>query len=166
MCALKKPLLDLPIKVILTEEGASHFISKKKKLLRFRLADNLEEYGIKFNSFAPISLQQMILVDYISKIEISMPEFVSSRQEIMDLSKLVVFSVLYKQFDRQILSSMLETDCIRRHNRANPSQLLDGKTQISDSILRSRLSGQEKTIAAAQKKILEPVCATVMNNKD
>ena len=69
MCALKKPLLDLPIKVILTEEGASHFISKKKKLLRFRLADNLEEYGIKFNSFAPISLQQMILVDYISKIE-------------------------------------------------------------------------------------------------
>ena len=71
MCALKKPLLDLPIKVILTEEGASHFISKKKKLLRFRLADNLEEYGIKFNSFAPISLQQMILVDYISKIEIS-----------------------------------------------------------------------------------------------
>lgn len=166
MCALKKPLLDLPIKVILTEEGASHFISKKKKLLRFRLADNLEEYGIKFNSFSPISLQQMILVDYISKIEISMPEFVSSRQEIMDLSKLVVFSVLYKQFDRQILSSMLETDCIRRHNRANPSQLLDGKTKIPDSVLRSRVNGQEQTIAAAQKKILEPVCATVMNNKD
>ena len=63
MCALKKPLLDLPVKVILTEEGASHFISKKKKLLRFRLADNVEEYGIKFNSFAPNSLQQMILVE-------------------------------------------------------------------------------------------------------
>ncbi|HQL03513.1 MAG TPA: hypothetical protein PLU33_00105 [Treponemataceae bacterium] len=167
MCASsKKPLLDLPLKVILTEEGASHFISKKKKLLRFRLADNIEEYGVMFTNFAPSSLQQMILLDYVSKIEISMPEFVSSRQEIMDLSKLVVFSILYKQFDRQILTGLLETDCIRRHNRANPAQLLDEKTKISDSVLRSRMVGQEEVIEKARKKILEPIWDSIVNNHD
>ena len=73
MCAAgKKFTLNLPLKVILTEEGASHFISHKMKLLRFRLADNIEEYGVSLNPFSPQSLQNMILANYISKIEISM----------------------------------------------------------------------------------------------
>ncbi|MBO4404650.1 MAG: hypothetical protein J5780_04890, partial [Treponema sp.] len=100
----KKFILDLPLKVILTEAGASYFISNKKKLLRIRLADNIEEYGISMEQVAPMSVQNMILLDYISKIEISMPEFVTRRQEIMDLSKVVVFSILYKQFDREIFN--------------------------------------------------------------
>ncbi|NLM00622.1 MAG: hypothetical protein GX220_04105 [Treponema sp.] len=167
MCASgRKLVLDLPLKVILTEQGASHFISQKKKLLRFRLADNVEEYGVQFQSFTPCSLQKMLLADYVSKIEISMPEFVSSRQEIMDLSKLIVFSVLYKQFDRQILNNVLETDCVRRYNRQHPSELLDQKTQMRDSDLRSFFSGKDETIEAARKKILEPIWATIVNNAE
>ena len=47
----KKIMFGLPLKIILTEDGASYFISRKKKLLRFRLADNADEYGIFFNKF-------------------------------------------------------------------------------------------------------------------
>lgn len=166
MASDKKPLLNLPLKVILTQEGASHFINRKKKLLRFRLADNAEEYGVSLSTFAPLSLQSMILVDYISKIEISMPEFVSSRQEIMDLSKLVVYSVLYKQFDREILSALLATECVRRHNRANPSQLLDEKTHISDNILRSRMENSEKLISEARTEILKPIYESILKDEN
>ena len=74
----KKFIIELPLKVILTEDGASNFISHNKKLMRFRLADNVDEYGISLNKFSPQSIQSMILLDYISKIEISMSEFVSS----------------------------------------------------------------------------------------
>ena len=103
MCASsKKEILQLPLKVILTEEGVSQFIRQKKRLLRFKLADNVEESGIKFTEFTPSSLQQMMHLDYVSKLEISMPEFGSSRQEIMDLSKLIVFSVLYNFFNAGI----------------------------------------------------------------
>ena len=93
----KKFILELPLKVVLTEDGASNFISHNKKLLRFRLADNVEEYGISLDKFSPQSIQSMILLDYISKIEISMSEFVSSRQEVMDLSKVIVYSLLLDQ---------------------------------------------------------------------
>ena len=158
----KKFILDLPLKVILTEQGASHFISHKKKLLRFRLADNVEEYGISLNHFSPISVQNMILVDYISKIEISMSEFVSSRQEIMDLSKLIVYSILYKMFDRQIFSALIQCDCVRKHNRATPSQLIDEKTQIPDKQLRSALATKDAVIQQARKTILDPVWKTIM----
>ena len=88
MCAAgKKMMIELPLKVILTENGASNFISHRKKLIRFKLADNLDEYGISMNRFSPQSIQNMLMLEYISKIEISMPEFVSSRQEVMDYLK-------------------------------------------------------------------------------
>jgi hypothetical protein len=167
MCAAgKKFVLNLPLKVILTEEGASHFISHKKKLLRFRLADNVEEYGVSINTFSPQSIQNMILVDYISKIEISMSEFVSSRQEVMDLSKVVVYSVLYKQFDRQIFTELIKCDCVRKHNRSNPSQLIDDKTNISDSQLRAQLSNKEAIIQQARGDVLDPVWKSIMGDKN
>ena len=106
----------------------------------------------------------MILVDYVSKIEISMPEFVSSRQEIMDLSKLVVFSVLYKQFDREVLTALLATECVRKHNRANPSQLLDEQTHISDNVLRSRMENSDKLISEARTEILKPIYDSILKD--
>ena len=78
MCAEKKKfILDLPLKVILTEAGTSHFLSHKKQLLNLKLADNRTAHGVSMEHFSPGSLQDMILLDYVSKMEISMPEFVS-----------------------------------------------------------------------------------------
>ena len=166
MSAEKKFILDLPLKVILTEEGASHFISNKKKLMRFRLADNQEGYGVSMEHFSPMSIQNMILVDYISKIEISMPEFVSHRQEIMDLSKVIVYSILYKQFDREIFSSLIQCDCVRRHNRTNPGSIIDERTKIPDKQLRSNLSFKDNIIQQARQTILEPIWKAIMADKD
>ena len=166
MSAEKKFSLNLPLKVILTEEGASHFISHKIKLLRFRLADNIEEYGISLNPFSPQSLQNMILVNYISKIEISMSEFVSVRQEVMDLSKVVVYSLLYKQFDRQLFADFIQADAVQKHNRKNPTQLIDERTKMSENQLRQILASQKATVQLAKKEILDPVWKSLMENKD
>ena len=166
MSAEKKFSLNLPLKVILTEEGSSHFISHKIKLLRFRLADNIEEYGISLNPFSPQSLQNMILVNYISKIEISMSEFVSVRQEVMDLSKVVVYSLLYKQFDRQLFADFIQTDAVQKHNRKNPTQLIDERTKMSENQLRQILASQKATVQLAKKEILDPVWKSLMENKD
>ena len=162
----KKSMLELPLKVILTEDGASNFINHKKKLIRFRLADNLDEYGISLNKFSPQSIQSMLLLDYISKIEISMPEFVSSRQEVMDLSKIVVFSLLYKQFDRDIYMSIIQCDCVRKHNRANPAHLIDEKTKMSEKQLRSILVNKDAIIGQVRKEILDPVWNSIRENKE
>ncbi len=160
----KKFVLDLPLKIVLTEQGASHFISHKQKLLRFKLADNQEEFGISMEHFTPASLQEMILVGYISKIEISMPEFVSHRQEIMDLSKVIVYSILYKQFEKQIFNSLIQCDCVRKYNRSNPSQLIDERTRIPERQLRSYINGKNDQVQKARKTILEPVWQNIMDD--
>ncbi len=162
----KKFYLDLPLKVVLTEDGASHLITHKKKLLRFRLADNQEEYGISMDHFSPMSLQNMILVDYVSKLEISMSEFVSHRQEIMDLSKVIVYSILYKQFDREIFASLIQCDCVRHYNRTNPGHLIDEKTRIPDKQLRSTLALKDNIIQSSRQTILDPVWKSIMSNSE
>ena len=159
-------MLELPLKVILTENGASNFLSHKKRLLRFRLADNLDEYGISLNKFSPQSIQSMLLLDYISKIEISMPEFVTRRQEIMDFSKLIVYSLLYKQFNRDIHSVIIQAECVRKHNRSNPSHLIDEKTKMSEKQLRSILINKDSVIQAKRKEILEPIWTSIQENND
>ncbi|MDR2898162.1 MAG: hypothetical protein LBU99_05035 [Spirochaetaceae bacterium] len=160
----KKLVMSLPLKLILTQDGASYFIRQNKKLLKFKLADNVEEYGISMDNFSPASIQRMILIDYISKIEISMPEFVSSRQEIMDMSKLTVFSMLYRQFDRQVFKEIISTEVVRKHNRINPSELLDERTKMSDAAIRSALLHKDALIADAQKQILKPVYERIAAN--
>ena len=160
----RKAVLDLPIKVVLTEEGTSFFIRKGKNLQRFKLADNVEEYGLVLDSVTPASLQRMMLVDYIAKVEVAKSEFMSSRQEIMDLSKLVVYSVLYRQYDSYIFSRVLASDVIKKWNRLNPANIIDDKTRINDSFLRSVIKDKEKDINEIKQQILAPMSNIISRN--
>ena len=160
----RKAILDLPIKVVLTEEGTSFFIRKGKNLQRFKLADNVEEYGLVLDSVTPASLQRMMLVDYIAKVEVAKSEFMSSRQEIMDLSKLVVYSVLYRQYDSYIFSRVLASDVIKKWNRLNPANIIDDKTRINDSFLRSVIKDKEQDINEIKQQILAPMSNIISRN--
>lgn len=162
----KKFTLNLPLKVILTEEGTSHFISHKKKLLRIKLADNQEEFGVSFQEFSPQSIQSLIMLGYISKIEVSQSEFVSVRQEVMDLSKVVVFSILYKQFDRQVFQALIKCDCVQKYNRKNPGNLIDERTKIGEQQLKSVISSKQTVINIVKKEILDPIWKSIMEKSD
>lgn len=160
----RKSILDLPVKVILTEAGTTFFINNNKTLKKFRLADNMEEYGIFMDRVTPLSLQRMLLVDYVSKVEISKSEFMSSRQEIMDLSKLVVYSLLYRQYDSYIFSRILGSDLIKKWNRLNPANIIDEKTRINDSFLQNVLKDREAEIREIKQQILNPLYSLINHN--
>ena len=160
----KKSILNLPLKIILTQEGSTFFIRQNKKLLKFKLADNVEEYGISLDEFTPATVQRLLLIDYISKIEISKPEFVSSRQETMDLSKLIVYSVLYRQYDAYIFNKILSSDVIKKWNRLNPANIIDEKTHINENFLRTVLKKNEKIIFEAKQDILSPLYSFINKN--
>lgn len=161
----KKFSLNLPLKLILSEQGTSFFIGGNKKLTHFRLADNTEEVGISLNPFNPQTLQNMIMLDYISKLELSMSEFVSVRQDVMDLSKVIVFSLMYRQFDRALYSEIVKCDCVVKYNRQNPRNIIDESTRISDSQLRPMIAKNKAKVQLAKKTILDPVWKAIMANK-
>ncbi len=165
MAQEKKFLLDIPLKLILTDEGTSHFISNQKKLMRIKLADNRERFGISLNNFSPLSVQNMIMLGYIKNIEISMPEFVTRRQEVMDLSKVIVYSLMYKQFNHEVFNKIVACECVRKYNRSNPTQILDEQTVISDKDIVRLMPNASERIKKAKKEILDPIWKDIMLNR-
>ncbi len=160
----RKTVLDLPLKVVLTEEGTTVFIRQNKKLTKFKLADNVEEYGLLLDKFVPASIQRLLLIDYISKVEISRPEFVSCRQEVMDLSKLIVYGMLYRQYDATLFTRVLNSDVIKRWNRSNTASIIDEKTRFNDGFLQNFLTEREKTVAEIREELLAPIRAAITKN--
>lgn len=150
----KKPFISLPLKIVLTSDGINFFIKHNKKLQRFKMADNVEEYGISLDNFSPQSIQRMILVNYISKLELSRAEFVSKRHEIMDLSKLIVYSILYKQLDDGVFRKVINSTLIKKWNRIKPNFIIDEKTKINESYLEGIITKEPGIIQDVKKEIL------------
>lgn len=164
--AKKKNVIDLPLKVIFSDQGITFFVNNNKKLNKFRMADSHEEHGLFLDSFSPPSLQRMLLNDFISKVEISRPEFISKRQEIMDLSKLTVYGVLYKQFDELVFFKVIKSKLIKDWNRSNPGNIIDEKTKINDSYLQNVLNQNQKLVGDIRRAILIPFIERIKRNSD
>ncbi len=155
---------DLPLKIIFTEEGVNYFIRTAKQLKKFRMADNLEAYGILLNQFSPVSIQQMMSIDYISKIEISRSEFMSKKHEILDLSKLIVFGILYMKFDSEVFDLLIHSDLIRQWNRMNPGRIIDERTKTNDKFMKAVLEKRKDVIDSIKQEILYPFYFEVEND--
>lgn len=164
MASKKKPILDLPVKLIFTETGVSFFIRSNKKLNRFTMADNTEQYGISLAKFSPASLQNMMLIGYITKIEISRPEFMSKRSDLMDLAKLICFGFLYKQFDEEVLDLLIHSDTILEWNRNNPGSIIDKKTKVNEKVLAQVIEKNKQAINSIRRNLSRSVYDWINKN--
>jgi len=162
----RKKILELPMKIIFNEEGINFFIKSNKKLSKFKLADEVEQYGIFFDSFSPPSVQKMLLINYISYMEISRPEFMSKRQDVMDLSKLITYGTLYRRFDEIIFSKVLDSEVTRKWNRANPSSIIDRKTNVNDASLQAAIEKNKAAAAGIKQGMLKSLVTAVQANSD
>jgi hypothetical protein len=161
---VRKTIIELPVKVILTDIGTTFFINNKKALQKFKLADNVEEYGILLDRFSPASLQRMMLIDYISKIELSVSEFVSIRQGLMDITKLILYSVLYRQYDACVFQRVMASEVIKNWNRKNPANIIDEKTRTNDAFLQDIVKEKGHDIAGIKQAVLTPMQALISRN--
>jgi len=157
----RKPIINLPVKITLTNEGVSWFISHNRKLSKFRTVDDLLEYGVSLDCFYPVSLQKMISIDYLYKIEISCIEFSSKRKEIMDLSKLLVYGILYKKFDYEIFWQFIKSPLIKKWNRINPSRIIDENSIFNELFLKNMMARNTELISEIFKEILDPITLNI-----
>jgi hypothetical protein len=160
----RSPIIDLPVKIFLTEEGVDFFIKNKKKLNRFRMADDVEAYGISLQEFSPLTIQRMLLVNYINSIEIERAEFMTKRQDVMDLAKLLVYGKLYTMMDSAVFQSLIKSDLIKRWNRMNPGNIIDEKTKVNDTFISQLLAKNPDLVREIKKEILYPIHDNISTN--
>jgi hypothetical protein len=162
----KKDVFELPLKFIFTEEGNSAFLRQNKKLSRLKMGDKSEEYGVSLDKVTPVSIQRMLMIDYVSKIEVSGVDPVASRGEIIDLSKLVVYGVLYRQYSLLSFTQLLASEPIKQWNRTNPFTVIDEKTQFKEGFLQLFLHEHGEEIGEIQKSLLQPVHDSITKNRE
>jgi hypothetical protein len=161
----KKDVFELPLKFVFTETGASAFMRQNKKLVRMKMGDYTEEYGVSLEKITPAAVQRMLIVDYISKIEVSGVDPVAGRKEIIDLSKLIVYGLLYRQHNIAVFTKILASEPVKKWNRTNPFMVLDAKTQFKEGFLELFLREHEDAIAALRKDVLKPIVASIEKNE-
>jgi hypothetical protein len=159
-----KNFFELPLKFVFTEEGASVFMRQNKKLSRMKMGDSSEEYGVVLEKVTPVSIQRMMLVDYVSKIEVAGVDPVASRGEIIDLSKLIVYGLLYRQYGAVSLAQLFASEPVKKWNRFNPVTVIDEKTQFKDGFLQLFLQEHADEITEIRKHLLQPIRLSITNN--
>lgn len=153
----KSSTIDLPVLVFLNEDGTSFFVRNGRKLQKYRMADSTDGYGLSLKNFAPSSLQRMMSIDYVSGVEISGCEFLSKRKDVLDISKLITFGVLYKQFNSETLSEILSSDMIVRWNRKNPTKTISERTRINEAVITEIKRRGNGILEDAYKNIITPI---------
>ena len=160
----KNTTLHLPLKVSLTEEAIHWFIKHNKKLMRVQLGDSSSEYGLVLSSISLPALQKMISLNYVSLLEIGRMEFSSKRSEILDLTKLIAYQILYKDFERQAVNLFLETSLIRHWNRTHPTRIIDNNSAINRKFVECFLEDSKAEITEIREEITAPVLQELGRN--
>jgi len=164
MASGRKPVIDLTPQVILTDDGVGFFMDKGYKLSKLTMADGTEQYGVKLAKVSPNSFQHMLRIGYLSRLEIVRPEFTSVRSDLMDLSKLIVFGFLYKQFDQVLFEMLIGSSMIKDWNRANPGNIIDEQTKINDTFLNNVLSKNADQLKTIRKAIVTPLLENIASD--
>ncbi len=164
MAGGKKNIIELEPHVILTTGGAGFFMNNGYNLSKISMADGSVQYGVKLAKVSPGSFQHMLRIGYLSQLEISRPEFTTVRSHLMDLSKLIVYGFLYRQFDQVLFDMLINSSMIKEWNRANPGNIIDEQTRINDSYLNEVLSQNADQLRLIKKAIAKPLTERIASD--
>ncbi len=157
MAKAQRGKIDIPMKVVFTEDGVIYFTSQNKKISRFKLSDGAEEYGIQVVDFSPATIQRMQLLGYINKFELPANDILQKRKEFIDLVKLLTYGMLYRQFDTTVFDALVESELIKTWNRHNVKNPIDHKTRINNQVLSNFLEKNEAAVNEIKHLVQEPV---------
>jgi hypothetical protein len=160
----KNPIIELPVKITLTSEGIEWFIKHKKQLQRLRMADDSLEYGIPLANITAASLQKMINIDYIASVELARTEFTGKREQIIDLTKLIVYRILYKKFENETFRVFLDSPLIQRWNRRYPSRMIDADSSFYHAYVENLLMSVAPQLPLVSQDIQQPLLQELRND--
>ena len=158
----KPRCIDLKAKIVLTKEGASFFKTRATGLHSFETPDGDTRYGFKLKSVDIPWLKRLLLAGFVDKAEFPVMDLSSMKNEIGDLARLVIFSMLYGYFNSTIIDRAVRTEVIAKWNRSHPHQALDAQNAVSPVELKNALKSRAEAIEALKKEIATPIIRSVL----
>jgi hypothetical protein len=138
----KAAKIDLPLALTLTDEGKYFFNSRPAG------GSGGREYGfigdsMRLDSYAAKTLQRLVYAGYVSDIETALTNFTAKRAELMDVSKLISYGILYKKFAMHLGRTMNDNPVVLGWNRRNPHKALNEESMINAGTQEARIRDNE-----------------------
>ncbi|MFO8065226.1 MAG: hypothetical protein R6V29_11435 [Spirochaetia bacterium] len=150
-------VIEVPIRVIFSDEGVTYFLQKNRRLQRLRLSDTNEEYGLKLADFSAATVQKLLVSGYISKFEVPISDVTERRSGIIDFTKLLTYGMLYQQFDSVTYRMIVNSDMVRHWNRRNVRNPIDFQTPVNTEYLESLLKQNAHGVSEVRREIMDPI---------
>jgi hypothetical protein len=138
----KAAKIDLPLSLTLTDEGKYFFNSRPAggsggREYRF-IGDTM-----RLEVYAAKTLQRLVYAGYVSDIETARTNFTSKRAELMDVSKLIAYGILYKKFAMALGKELNDNPVVVAWNRRNPHKALNEESMINAGTHAARIRDNE-----------------------
>lgn len=153
----KPRCIDLRSKIVLTQGGTTFFKNRATGLHAFETPDGDTRYGFKLKMVDVPWLKRLLLAGFVEKAEFPVTDLGAVKNEIGDLARLVIYSMLYGYFNSSIIDRAVRTEVISKWNRSHPHQALDAQNAVSPVELKNALKSRTEAVESIKNEIAKPL---------
>lgn len=125
MVTTEQPLISIPIEISLSEEGDNFFLKNSHRMDAFHLLKGRGNGGHRLKGFNPRLIQNLLTYSFLRKVSLVFDDLLPNRNKVVDITKLLVYGMSYRQFADDVLNLVLASEPLAAWNRRNPRQRID-----------------------------------------
>lgn len=161
----KKTNIHLPSKFLLTDKGLTYCARMQIPIRDLATYEGRKHSGFFWESFKAPLVQKLVVNQFVEAIDIERAEFLTKRNEIIDMTKLLVYGIFYKKFKPTLNKILYENDIVRKlvgskHRNADGS--LSFKPQLVNTFMREN----DKSVRTLKSSLLFDPYALINEEKD
>lgn len=150
----KKPLIQLPALFFLTESGQDYCVRRKIPVRDLKTHTGRVESGFSWDGFNAKLVQHLVSNMLIDGIEINRSDFLSKRSEIIDLTKLIVYGILYKKIRPTLNEILYSSDLIAKLKRNNPRAAISNQLKFDPKVVEQFMTENAKAVRTLKAGLL------------
>ncbi|GIX40883.1 MAG: hypothetical protein KatS3mg129_0616 [Leptospiraceae bacterium] len=163
----KNPEISFPCFIFLTPSGLEFFNKNTKQTLLLKRYYNMNGFtkeGFFTKSFNAQVMQKLIMKFYIDEIYAILPELLPYRSEIMSISSLIVYAILYRKLTPSLAKSLFESKVVKEFNRKNPKYSMTELNHISIQKVEMMYQQYGKILEDLKTSIREKITEKILSN--
>jgi hypothetical protein len=153
-----------PLLIGLHDDGVAIHLQNQQKVNKIQMFDGMGVYGYQIPSANARQLQQMAVNGYMSRTEISTDNIARDRKNLIDLTKLLTYAMLYRQFDARIWDIIMDSGLTKMWNRQFPKVAIGFGMNVRNAGIMAVIKKNEGAITAFKQGLLKSIQQKVVKN--
>ncbi len=162
----KKPTIGLPSKFLLTDEGLLYFSKRNIPVRDLITSEGRRKSGFHWQNFKATLVQKMVVNRLLGMIDIDRTEFLTKRDEVIDVTKLLVYGILYKKFKPTLNEILFSSDIIEQIKKSAGRKNLGPDFKFNPQIVQNFMKTNSETIRTLKELLLIDPYAIIDQDTD